>query len=144
MREVIEELKKLEGKEQVFSFKVLDDTFLWSEDEELLSLGTLSTSALLENVHRCGYSILKSVIPSNYVSVVGSTSIKHLSVTPVHSIVSIKILVKAVNENRVTFEGEAFDEFEKVASFSFERVVVSLGSVSRKIKEKSDKIKSIN
>lgn len=144
MREVIEELKKLEGKEQVFSFKVLDDTFLWSEDEELLSLGTLSTSALLENVHRCGYSILKSVIPSNYVSVVGTTSIKHLSVTPVHSIVSIKILVKAVNENRVTFEGEAFDEFEKVASFSFERVVVSLGSVSRKIKEKSDKIKSIN
>jgi len=144
VREVIEELKKLEGKEQVFSFKVLDDTFLWSEDEELLSLGTLSTSALLENVHRCGYSILKSVIPSNYVSVVGSTSIKHLSVTPVHSIVSIKILVKAVNENRVTFEGEAFDEFEKVASFSFERVVVSLGSVSRKIKEKSDKIKSIN
>ncbi|HOG33742.1 MAG TPA: hypothetical protein PLI39_04100 [Petrotogaceae bacterium] len=144
MREVIEELKKLEGKEQVFNFKVLDDTFLWSEDEELLSLGTLSTSALLENVHRCGYSILKSVIPSNYVSVVGSTSIKHLSVTPVHSIVSIKILVKAVNENRVTFEGEAFDEFEKVASFSFERVVVSLGSVSRKIKEKSDKIKSIN
>lgn len=144
MREVIEELKKLEGKEQVFSFKVLDDTFLWSEDEELLSLGTLSTSALLENVHRCGYSILKSVIPSNYVSVVGSTSINHLSVTPVHSIVSIKILVKAVNENRVTFEGEAFDEFEKVASFSFERVVVSLGSVSRKIKEKSDKIKSIN
>jgi predicted thioesterase len=144
VREVIEELKKLEGKEQVFNFKVLDDTFLWSEDEELLSLGTLSTSALLENVHRCGYSILKSVIPSNYVSVVGSTSIKHLSVTPVHSIVSIKILVKAVNENRVTFEGEAFDEFEKVASFSFERVVVSLGSVSRKIKEKSDKIKSIN
>ena len=144
MREVIEELKKLEGKEQVFNFKVLDDTFLWSEDEELLSLGTLSTSALLENVHRCGYSILKSVIPSNYVSVVGSTSINHLSVTPVHSIVSIKILVKAVNENRVTFEGEAFDEFEKVASFSFERVVVSLGSVSRKIKEKSDKIKSIN
>jgi len=144
VREVIEELKKLEGKEQVFSFKLLDDTFLWSEDEELLSLGTLSTSALLENVHRCGYSILKSVIPSNYVSVVGSTSIKHLSVTPVHSIVSIKILVKAVNENRVTFEGEAFDEFEKVASFSFERVVVSLGSVSRKIKEKSDKIKSIN
>jgi len=144
VREVIEELKKLEGKEQVFSFKVLDDTFLWSEDEELLSLGTLSTSALLENVHRCGYSILKSVIPSNYVSVVGTTSIKHLSVTPVHSIVSIKILVKAVNENRVTFEGEAFDEFEKVASFSFERVVVSLGSVSRKIKEKSDKIKSIN
>ena len=144
MREVIEELKKLEGKEKIFNFKVLDDTFLWSEDEELLSLGTLSTSALLENVHRCGYSILKSVIPSNYVSVVGSTSIKHLSVTPVHSIVSIKILVKAVNENRVTFEGEAFDEFEKVASFSFERVVVSLGSVSRKIKEKSDKIKSIN
>ncbi|HPO26758.1 MAG TPA: hypothetical protein PK315_04745 [Petrotogaceae bacterium] len=144
MREVIEELKKLEGKEQVFSFKVLDDTFLWSEDEELLSLGTLSTSALLENVHRCGYSILKSVIPSNYVSVVGSTSIKHLSVTPVHSIVSIKILVKSVNENKVTFEGEVFDEFEKVASFSFERVVVSLGSVSRKIKEKSDKIKSIN
>ena len=144
MREVIEELKKLEGKEQVFSFKVLDDTFLWSEDEELLSLGTLSTSALLENVHRCGYSILKSVIPSNYVSVVGVTSIRHLSVTPVHSIVSIKILVKAVNENKVTFEGEAFDEFEKVASFSFERVVVSLGSVSRKIKEKSDKIKSIN
>ena len=144
MREVIEELKKLEGKEQVFNFKVLDDTFLWSEDEELLSLRTLSTSALLENVHRCGYNILKNVIPSNYVSVVGSTSIKHLSVTPVHSIVSIKILVKAVNENRVTFEGEAFDEFEKVASFSFERVVVSLGSVSRKIKEKSDKIKSIN
>jgi predicted thioesterase len=144
VREVIEELKKLEGKEKIFNFKVLDDTFLWSEDEELLSLGTLSTSALLENVHRCGYSILKSVIPSNYVSVVGSTSIKHLSVTPVHSIVSIKILVKAVNENRVTFEGEAFDEFEKVASFSFERVVVSLGSVSRKIKEKSDKIKSIN
>lgn len=144
MREVIEELKKLEGKEQVFSFKVLDDTFLWSEDEELLSLGTLSTSALLENVHRCGYSILKSVIPSNYVSVVGSTSINHLSVTPVHSIVSIKILVKSVNENKVTFEGEVFDEFEKVASFSFERVVVSLGSVSRKIKEKSDKIKSIN
>jgi len=144
VREVIEELKKLEGKEQVFSFKVLDDTFLWSEDEELLSLGTLSTSALLENVHRCGYSILKSVIPSNYVSVVGSTSIKHLSVTPVHSIVSIKILVKSVNENKVTFEGEVFDEFEKVASFSFERVVVSLGSVSRKIKEKSDKIKSIN
>ena len=144
MREVIEELKKLEGKEQVFSFKVLDDTFLWSEDEELLSLGTLSTSALLENVHRCGYSILKSVIPSNYVSVVGVTSIRHLSVTPVHSIVSIKILVKAVNENKATFEGEAFDEFEEVASFSFERVVVSLGSVSRKIKEKSDKIKSIN
>lgn len=144
MREVIEELKKLEGKEKVFNFKVLDDTFLWSEDEELLSLGTLSTSALLENVHRCGYSILKSVIPSNYVSVVGSTSIKHLSVTPVHSIVSIKILVKSVNENKVTFEGEVFDEFEKVASFSFERVVVSLGSVSRKIKEKSDKIKSIN
>ncbi|HQO12177.1 MAG TPA: hypothetical protein PK741_03740 [Petrotogaceae bacterium] len=144
MREVIEELKKLEGKEQVFNFKVLDDTFLWSEDEELLSLRTLSTSALLENVHRCGYNILKNVIPSNYVSVVGSTSINHLSVTPVHSIVSIKILVKAVNENRVTFEGEAFDEFEKVASFSFERVVVSLGSVSRKIKEKSDKIKSIN
>jgi len=144
VREVIEELKKLEGKEQVFSFKVLDDTFLWSEDEELLSLGTLSTSALLENVHRCGYSILKSVIPSNYVSVVGSTSINHLSVTPVHSIVSIKILVKSVNENKVTFEGEVFDEFEKVASFSFERVVVSLGSVSRKIKEKSDKIKSIN
>lgn len=140
MEEILNSLKRKIGKEITFSFKVNDDSFLWSEEAELLEYHALSTSALLEEAHRSGYLILKEELSDDFTSVIFSTSLKHLKPTPYSFNVFIKIKIKEIKDNEVVFEGEAFDENEKVAEFKFSRIIISANYLKRKIHEKASKI----
>ena len=105
-----------------------------------MNMTVLSTSALIEEIHRCGYSILEDYLTEDLISVVSKTSLTHLSSTPSDFNVFIHINVAEVEENKVSFLGEVFDEVNKVAKFEFMRIIVSKNFMERKIKEKREKI----
>ncbi|MCP5455950.1 MAG: hypothetical protein H7A30_06785 [Thermotogae bacterium] len=141
MDKMLENLEKLCGKEYTFSFRVIDDSQIWAEENKLEKINVLSTSALIEEIHKCAYKIIEeNIMNPDFISVVSETSLKHISFTPAGFNCFIKIKADETDENQVYFSGEVFDETEKVAEFKIKRVIVSYNSLKRKVNNKLNKI----
>lgn len=140
MDELLRIIKGLEGKSFKFSFQIDEKNLLWKENKTSSELNTLSTSALLVEIHRCGFKVLEEYLDKEYLTVVSKSEIKHLSPTPKNFVIYIEINVKEVLNNKVIFEGNVYDELEKVAEFKFERFIVAKNFIERKLEEKKQKL----
>jgi predicted thioesterase len=140
MSTFLEKIISLKGKEFNYSFKVKDESYLWSEDKEVISFHALSTSSLLEEIHKCSYNTLKDLLDKDQVSVVSHSCIDHLSSTPYSFKVFIKLKITDVSYNKVHFQGEAFDEINKIATFELTRNIVSKKILRKNLNQKMESI----
>jgi len=140
MNTFLEKITSLKGKEFNYSFKVKDDSYLWSEDNEVMDFHALSTSSLLEEIHKCSYNTIKDLLDKDQVSVISHSCIDHLSSTPYSFKVFIKLKITDVTYNKIHFQGEAFDEINKIATFELTRNIVSKRILRKNLNKKMESI----
>ena len=112
------------------------------KEEDLVSqLGSidvdvLSTPRLIQLMEAAAIKAIQEFMPPNQLSLGTHVKIKHLSPTPLGVKVVAHAILKEVNENRLIFLVDAYDEMEKVAEGEHERLLVSKEGFLQKVKKK--------
>ena len=96
-------------------------------------LGTPFLIMLLEMASR---NAILPLLDAGYDSVGTEMNVRHLAATPMGMEVTFKSEVIAVDERRVRFKLEAFDEKEMVADGTHERFVVNVERFAKRLAEK--------
>jgi len=105
--------------------------FLGLDDARVL--GTPFLILLLEMASR---NAILSHLDPGYDSVGTEVNIRHLAATPMEMQVTFKSEVISVDDRRVRFKVEAFDEKERVAEGTHERFIVNVERFAKRLAEK--------
>ena len=111
-------------------------------EEDLVSriggvpLDVLSTPRLIQLLEAAALDAIKDYLPEDQVSLGTRVSITHLSATPAGMKVTAHALLRSVEEKRLFFTVDAYDEKEKVAEGEHERVLVSRERFLQRVEKK--------
>ncbi|MDW8353192.1 MAG: thioesterase family protein [Bryobacterales bacterium] len=101
--------------------------------EEARVLGTPHLIGYLEVTAR---DTVQPFLEPGYDTVGTHVDVRHLAATPIGMAVTFRAEVTAVNERRITFRVEAFDEKEKIAEGTHERFIIHVGRFAAKVQAK--------
>ncbi len=111
-------------------------SFLW-EGENVLS----TPSMISEMEETCRLLLKDFVLKEKEWDSVGTiVDIKHIATTPVGSIIRLKAIIESVNNRRVMFNVEAFDDIEKIGEGKHERFIINVAKFKSKFEEKKRKL----
>ena len=111
-------------------------SFLW-EGENVLS----TPSLISEMEETCRLLLKNSFLKDNEWDSVGTiVEIRHIAATPVGSKIILKANVKSVDNRKVMFNVEAFDEIEKIGDGRHERFIINIPKFRSKFEEKKKKL----
>ena len=111
-------------------------SFLW-EGENVLS----TPSMISEMEETCRLLLKDFVLKEKEWDSVGSiVDIKHIAITPVGSKIRLKAIIESVNNRRVMFNVEAFDDIEKIGEGKHERFIINVAKFKSKFEEKKRKL----
>ena len=79
-------------------------------------------------------------LPEGQLTVGYSLDVRHLAATPMGMTVTAKAELLAVDGRMLTFRVEAFDERERIGEGTHVRVVVILGRVDERVREKAARV----
>jgi predicted thioesterase len=96
----------------------------------------LSTALLVQLIEDAAVHCLGPVLGPDEVTVASHIDVEHIAPIPVGFIVRIEVEVIAVDGRRIQLAVAAFDEREKVAEGTHERVVVDRAKFHARIEEK--------
>ena len=119
----------LEHKLLVTSEIAID--FLGQEDARVL--GTPWLIAYLEWTAR---NLVKPYLADGQDTVGTVVNVRHLAASPIGTQVSFRAIVKNVDDRRIWFDVEAWDEFEKIADGTHERFIVDIARFAARVQEK--------
>jgi predicted thioesterase len=97
-------------------------------------LGTPFLVGLLEMTCR---NAIKPLLEDGYDTVGTHVDVRHLAATPLGMQARFEAEVTGVNDRRVTFQVQAFDEREKVAEGTHERFIVNVARFAARLAAKS-------
>ena len=111
-------------------------SFLWEGEN------VLSTPSLISEMEETCRLLLKNLfLKDNEWDSVGTiVEIRHLAVTPVGSKIILKAKVESVNNRKIMFNVEAFDEIEKIGDGRHERFIINIPKFRSKFEEKKKKL----
>ena len=101
-------------------------------------LELLSTPILLTWFENAAFDIGALYLPDDTTTVGVHTDFDHLSPTPVGMKVRIKVVLKAVDNRKLTFTYEAWDTVQRIGYGTHERVIVEKTPFMEKILQKRD------
>lgn len=111
-------------------------SFLW-EGENVLS----TPSMISEMEETCRLLLKDFVLKEKEWDSVGTiVDIKHIAMTPVGSTIRLKAIIESVNNRRVMFNVEAFDDIEKIGEGKHERFIINVAKFKSKFEEKKGKL----
>jgi predicted thioesterase len=111
-------------------------SFLW-EGENVLS----TPSMISEMEETCRLLLKDFFLKDNEWDSVGTlVEIRHIAATPVGSKIRLKAIVESVNNRKVMFNVEAFDEMEKIGDGKHERFIINIPKFKSKFEEKKKKL----
>jgi len=96
----------------------------------------LSTPRLIQLLETAAIEAIRDHLSTDQVSLGTEMRIRHLSATPLGMKVTANALLKGVENNRLFFLVDAYDEKEKVAEGEHERILVSKERFLEKVKKK--------
>jgi len=96
----------------------------------------LATPALVWMLESTARDSIVPLLEKGYDSVGTEVHIRHLAATPLGMQVTFRSEVIAVDDRRVRFKVEAFDEKEKIAEGTHERFVVNIERFAQRLAEK--------
>ncbi len=112
------------------------------KEEDLVSrlgdvpVGVLSTPRLIQLLEAAAIEAIRDHMSGDRVSLGTEIRIRHLSATPLGMKVTANALLKRVENNKLYFLVDAYDEKEKVAEGEHERILVSKERFLEKVKRK--------
>ena len=111
-------------------------SFLW-EGENVLS----TPSLISEMEETCRLLLKDFFLKDNEWDSVGTlVEIRHIAATPVGSKIRLKAIVESVDNRKVMFNVEAFDEIEKIGEGRHERFIINIPKFKSKFEEKKKKL----
>jgi predicted thioesterase len=111
-------------------------SFLW-EGENVLS----TPSMISEMEETCRLLLKGFFLKDNEWDSVGTiVEIRHIAATPVGSKILLKAIVESVDNRKVMFNVEAFDEIEKIGDGRHERYIINIPKFKSKFEEKKKKL----
>jgi predicted thioesterase len=102
------------------------------------SLQVLATPSMIAFMERVSHSMLEECLPAGYSSVGIMVDMHHLAPTPVGSTVRVVCEVLEVDDRRVTFVVEIWDEKEKAGEGKHQRVVIDVVRFLKRVEAKGD------
>ena len=111
-------------------------SFLW-EGENVLS----TPSLISEMEETCRLLLKDFVLKDNEWDSVGTiVDIKHLAITPVGSTIRLRAIIESVNNRRVMFNVDAYDDIEKIGEGKHERFIINVSNFRSKFEEKKKEL----
>lgn len=111
-------------------------SFLW-EGENVLS----TPSMISEMEETCRLLLKDFILKDNEWDSVGTiVEIRHIAATPVGSKILLKAIVESIDNRKVMFNVEAFDEMEKIGEGRHERFIINIPKFKSKFEEKKKKL----
>jgi len=101
-----------------------------------VSVDVLSTPRLIQLLETAAIEAIRDHLSADQVSLGTEMRIRHLSATPLGMKVTANALLKGVENNRLFFLVDAYDEKEKVAEGEHIRILVSKERFLEKVKKK--------
>ena len=97
-------------------------SFLWEGEN------VLSTPSLISEMEETCRLLLKDFVlkEKEWDSVGTIVDIKHIATTPVGSTIRLKSIIESVDNRRVMFNVEAFDNIEKIGEGKHERFIINV------------------
>ena len=111
-------------------------SFLWEGEN------VLSTPSLISEMEETCRLLLKDFVlkEKEWDSVGTIVDIKHIATTPVGSTIRLKSIIDSVDNRRVMFIVEAFDNIEKIGEGKHERFIINVPNFRTKFEEKKRKL----
>ena len=111
-------------------------SFLWEGEN------VLSTPSLISEMEETCRLLLKDFVlkEKEWDSVGTIVDIKHIATTPVGSTIRLKSIIESVDNRRVMFNVEAFDNIEKIGEGKHERFIINVPNFRTKFEEKKRKL----
>lgn len=97
----------------------------------------LGTPFLIMQLEMASRNAVLPVLDQGYDSVGTEVNVRHLAATPIGMEVTFRSEVISVDDRRVRFRVEAFDEKEQVADGTHERFVINVERFAKRLKQKS-------
>ncbi len=118
-----------------------EDSFQITMENSAIHLGSgssrvLATPWMIAFMERVSHRLLTCCLPEGYSSVGTHLDVRHLAATPVGATIRVRAEVLSLDENRVYFSIEAWDEFEKIGEGQHERVVIEEARFLRRVEKK--------
>ncbi|MGI9010082.1 MAG: thioesterase family protein [Nitrososphaeraceae archaeon] len=111
-------------------------SFLWEGEN------VLSTPSLISEMEETCRLLLKDFVlkDKEWDSVGTIVDIKHIAITPVGSTIRLKAIIESVNNRRVMFNVDAYDNIEKIGEGKHERFIINVSNFRSKFEEKKKKL----
>lgn len=111
-------------------------SFLWKGEN------VLSTPSMISELEETCRLLLKDFFlkEKEWDSVGTIVDIKHIAMTPVGSTIRLKAVIESVNNRRVMFNVEVFDDIEKIGEGKHERFIINIAKFKSKFEEKKGKL----
>jgi predicted thioesterase len=101
-----------------------------------IAVDVLSTPRLIQLLEAAAIEAIQGYMSSDELSLGTQVKIKHLSPTPLGMKVTAHALLKEVDNNRLFFLVDAYDEKDKVAEGEHERILVSKERFIQRVEKK--------
>ncbi len=111
-------------------------SFLWEGEN------VLSTPSMISELEETCRLLLKDFFlkEKEWDSVGTIVDIKHIAMTPVGSTIRLKAVIESVNNRRIVFNVEVFDDIEKIGEGKHERFIINIAKFKSKFEEKKGKL----
>lgn len=96
----------------------------------------LSTPNLILGLERTSRNLVLPLLDAGYDTLGTHVNVYHLAATPMGMTATFRAEVTSVEERRVNFKVEAFDEKQKIAEGTHQRAIVNVERFTAKMQEK--------
>ena len=96
----------------------------------------LSTPNMILGLERTSRNAVLPLLDPGYDTVGTHVNVYHLAATPIGMTVTFRTEVTSVEDRRVNFKVEAFDEREKIAEGTHQRFIVNVARFAARVQEK--------
>jgi len=96
----------------------------------------ISTPNVILGLERASRNAVLPLLDPGYDTVGTHVNVYHLAATPLGMTVTFRTEIVSLEERRVNFKVEAFDEKEKIAEGTHQRAIVNVARFSAKVQEK--------
>lgn len=119
-----------------------EEKLIVTEDIAINFLGpegarVLSTPNMILGLERTSRNLVLPLLEPGYDTLGTHVNVYHLAATPVGMTVRFLSAVTSVDDRRVNFKVEAFDEKEKIAEGTHQRFIVNVARFTERVREKS-------
>ena len=101
-----------------------------------IAVDVLSTPRLIQLLETAAIKAIQELVPPDQLSLGTQVRIRHLSPTPLGMKIVAHALLKEVDQNRLVFVVDAYDEKGKVAEGEHERILVPKERFLEKVEKK--------